>query len=321
MLPGTVVPMRANLSSRSGARCALGGVATAVVAALILAGCSDDGSGNETTPAVAESPASSTASSSVAGTETTAATPTTTSTATQGSLPVYWVRTTARSTFLYREFQSAEEGSGDTLTDAVRQMMTGTPIDPDYTTHWSEPSSLSVTRSGEDITVDVSADAVAKTGVTPAQAESSVQQLVWTATAAAQSSGRVTLLLDGEPGTAWGVDVGTPMARTATARAPIWIDNPTHGSTVTTTEGKVRITGSANVFEGNVIIEIADPAGKEVARAMGTAAMGTYEPFETSVELAPGSYVLTAYEPDESGGESAEGPKMFPVTTAFTVTE
>lgn len=290
---------------------------------LVLAGCGD--SGGDSTASTASATATGSSSSAATATES-ASTPSASEPSSDASstaavtggkaVPVYWVRSTARSTFLYREFKRAD---GEPVQAAVRLMMAGKPTDSDYKTYWRAPSKLSVTRSGQDITVDVSKDALAATGVTPQQAQRSVQQLVWTATAAAQTNGKVTVLIDGKEGSAWGVPVGKPMAREATARAPIWVDSPTQGATVKASGGKVKITGTANVFEGNVMIEVRDSAGREVAKANGTAAMGTYEPFDVSVTLKPGTYTLTAYEPDMSDGESPEGPKMFPVTTTFTV--
>lgn len=316
---------RASSWQRAGIVCA--GLA---LPATLLTGCgSGGGSDNATSDPVATASSSSTAPASSAAQTSSGASQSTGSGSSTGSapapgasdqpLPVYWIGDTKRSTFLYREFVRSSS-SGDAVTAALNHMMSKSPTDKDYRTMWKSPSRLTVRQSGNDITVDVSADAFSGKSFGARQAQRSIQQLVWTATAAAQTQGAVSILVDGRKGyKAWNtVALGTPMKRVATARAPIWIDTPTQGAVFKA--GAIPIKGSANVFEGNVIIEITDAAGKNVARTLGEAAMGTYKSFSTKVTLSkPGTYTLTAYEPDVSDGEGGEGPKVYPVTTTFTV--
>ena len=248
------------------------------------------------------------------------ASPTTVTPPPAGSLeqvPVYWVGSTAAGTWLYREFRTVPD-SGGVLTSAVRAAMALTPLDPDYSTPWRQPSRLDVSRDGDAITIDVSADAFASTSVGSELADRAVQQLVWTATAAAQSSGPVTVLVDGAPADAWGaVALGEPMSRDAGARAPLWLDGPPEGAVVPA--GDVTVTGQADVFEGNVVWEVRDGSGTVVADGFTTAAMGEFVPFEFTVPLTPGNYSVSVHSPDVSDGESPEGPRMFEQDRAFVV--
>ena len=78
-------------------------------------------------------------------------------------------------------------------------------------------------------------------------------------------------------------------------------------------------TGQADVFEGNVVWEVTDPAGSLVADGFTTAAQGDFAPYRFTATLAPGRYLVSVFSPDASDGESPEGERMFEQTRTFTV--
>jgi hypothetical protein len=235
------------------------------------------------------------------------------------TVPVYWVRMSNNQAVLYREFRRVPATADIAVEAAVSAALAGTPADPDYRTLWRKPTHLQVTRRGDAIGIDLSRDAFANTSVGSALAAASIQQLVWTATAAAGTPGPVTITVDGQGYDAWGaVRIGVPMIRVTGQRAPIWIDYPTQGQNLPA--GTVTITGSANVFEGHVELEVVSAAtGKAVTSTFATAAMGSYQDFSATVTLPAGRYVLHAWSPDASGGQAPGGPRLFEVTTGFVV--
>ena len=130
------------------------------------------------------------------------------------AVPVYWIGDSEGERVAVPRVPDRAGRRAACSKSAVAQVMSGDPLDPDYRTAWSEPSSLEVTQDGDAITVEVSADAFANTQVGSKEALLAVQQVVWTATAAAGSPGPVTILVDGGAYDAWGaVALGEPMTR------------------------------------------------------------------------------------------------------------
>ena len=118
--------------------------------------------------------------------------------------PVYWIGRSNDNVFLYREFRDVSEQENP-VTRALRVMMSEKPLDPDFFSPWQNPKKLATSVSGKNvITVDVSPDAF-NSNVDAETAERAIQQLVYTATAAAASSGlidsgqqiQVVMLVDG----------------------------------------------------------------------------------------------------------------------------
>lgn len=299
-------------------------LAGAVAFALLpVAGCGESGSSSTPTvsPSVSVSVPTASASTSTAVPSSASPTPSPTtppaSVAGLVTVPLYWIGEAMPSIFLYREFVKLPDDGGKVRT-AVLGMMSTKPTDPDLVTFWSKPSRLDVVQNGQNIVVDVSKDAFANTDVGSGAASLSLQQLVYTATGAAQSSGTVTILVDGGPAEVWGVvSVGDPMKRDPSVRAPIWIEAPREGAVLPA--GKIVIKGFANVFEGHVNLEILDADGQLVVQTFATGAMGSFGPFVKDVTLPPGSYRLLAYAPDMSDGESGAGPRLYETTVEFTV--
>jgi Immunoglobulin-like domain of bacterial spore germination/Sporulation and spore germination len=303
----------------------LAGLAAAAVAAVVV-GVAVTQTGGNNQPVAAPSPSASASEPSGTGSPTGSPTGTTTAPAPEplSGIPVYWVGQSKTRPWLYREFRDVPDAGG-AVASAVAAMTREAPLDPDYSTPWKPASRVEVTQSGEALTVDLSADAFSGTQVGSELAALAVQQLVYTATAAAQVAGTpastVTITVDGQPYDAWGVvRVGQPTQRAqlSDVQAPTWVLSPSEGATVPA--GAVAFTGYGTAFEATFLWEVRTASGHVVAdgNTMG-GSMGTYGDFSFTADLAPGDYTVEVYQPDESGGESDEGPRMFPDTKGFTV--
>lgn len=311
-----------------------GAVALAVAA---LGGC-----GGAPSPSAPTTVPPTTTATTAAPSTTTEATPPTTSTTSPttaatsptaspttptylASMPIYFVGQTQQAFRLYREFRTIRKIDGP-ISSAVSAMTRLRPLDPDYANPWRPASWVQVGQEGKTLTVDLSADAFANRNVGSELAAVAVQQLVYTATAAAHVAGRdatsVVILVDGKPADVWGVvHVGAPMSRAPMidVQAQAWVTAPQQGDVVPA--GRVRFTGYGTSFEAVFHWEVTTAAGRRVAHgeAMG-GSMGEYGTLEWAVRLAPGSYTVRLATDDPSGdGEHHEGAGPAVDTKSFTV--
>jgi hypothetical protein len=300
-------------------------VAAAAVVGLVVGGLIGLG-GDDGGPVAAPTTSGSTAAPTTTGSTGTPTTGsptqssgTTGAAATLEGVPVYWIGQSKASFHLYREFRTVPDAGG-AVASAVAAMTREKPLDPDYFTPWQPASRVDVSQQGDAITVDLSPDAFAK-GTGSEVAALAVQQLVYTATAAAQTDGPVTITVDGKPYDAWGVvRVGEPTQRApmTEVQAPTWVLSPTEGATVDA--GEVTFTGYGTAFEGTFLWEVRDANDAVVADGFTQGgSMGEFGELTFTATLQPGTYTVEVYQPDESGGESPEGPRMFPDTKTFTV--
>ncbi len=289
---------------------AAGLMTLAVVAA--LSGCGDT---SGTTP------------SGTTTSATTSSAPTTTAQTTSSgkpiSVPVYWIAESRRSFALYREFRQVPD-TGGAISSAVSAMTRLRPLDPDYMTPWRPASRVAVTQTGDSITVDLSADAFAGTQVGSEVADRAVQQLVYTATAAARQAGKpatsVTITVGGRAYDAWGVvQVGKPTQRAPmeAVQAHVWVTSPQEGEELKA--GTVTFKGYGTSFEANFGWEIRKESGAVVAEgfAMGGGGNGTFGELTFTAKLGAGSYSVKVSTDDPSGG--AEGPGAAVDDKSFTV--
>lgn len=203
------------------------------------------------------------------------------------------------------------------VTTAVGAMISGA-LDPDYTTTWNPDTEVRDIRvTPELITVDLSAAArTANTG-SPGAAMM-IQQLVWTASDAAdQPDTPVLLTIDGEPaGELWGaVDWDEPVAREdpLSIRLLVQIDTPQEGAEMTS---PVTVTGDAAVFEAHLPWRVLDADGAVVIEDFTMTEEGmTFAPFSFQVDLEPGAYTIEIEEDDPSDGEAGE-----PMTDTRSIT-
>ena len=237
------------------------------------------------------------------------------------TVPVYWLGTGgggAAGPALFREYLPAS-GTADAPTEALRLMLAGKPLDPDYSTPW-RPDPRATVRVGADlITVDVAAAALSNRDVGTGAASLAVQQLVHTVTAAAGENLPVRVLVDGRPGAqAWGaVSFAQPSTRSAPqdVQAPVWITSIADGAVVDA--GRLTVEGIGTGFEATLNYALYDAEGEVVAEGFTNAgANGEFGPFSFALDVTPGEYTLSVFGPDMSGGE---GPPPLPDTKRFSV--
>lgn len=293
-----------------------------LVAIPALTGCIAE-PGPSPTGLLASSPA---ATGSVSGAPATSAPLETTQSSNKA--PVYWIGRSNSNVFLYREFRDVPEQENP-VTRALRAMMSEKPLDPDFFTPWQNPKQLATSISGKDIiTVDVSEDAF-NSNLDADMAARAIQQLVYTATAAAASSGlidsgqqiRVRILVDGHTDyVAFNhVQLGSLMARTAGLVAPVWIIDPQEN--VEVADGSVKITGRSTAAGGKLrwqILRSEENGNKtpfltgETTAAADPAQAGV---FTLALTLPAGDYELRVGQtsnPDsqENGTEDTRGFKV-----------
>ena len=237
-------------------------------------------------------------------------------------IPVYWVAESMGRPRLYREFRDVPQVDS-AIASAVAFMTRGEPLDPDYSTPWRPATRISASQDGDALTVDLSADAFSGTQVGSELAQRAVQQLIYTATAAAATTGTpassVRITVDGAGYDAWGaVRLGEPMQRApmSEVQAHSWVTAPSQGGTVST--GRVTFTGFGTSFEANFPWTIRTTSGTTVAEGYATSASGQeFGEFSFSADLVAGTYIVQASTDDASGG--AEGFGAATDDKAFTV--
>lgn len=247
---------------------------------------------------------------------------------TSNKAPVYWIGRGDDNTFLYREFRDVPD-QDNPVTRALRVMMSQKPLDPDFFTPWQDPKKLATSISGKNvITVDVSADAF-NSNVDAAMAERAIQQLIYTATAAAASAGlidsgqqvQVVVLVDGHTDyVAFNhVRLGAPTSRSAGMVAPVWIIDPQESTSVP--DGSVKINGRSTARGGKLHWEVLKVDGDDAKTAYlngnTTASADAAQPglFSLSVNLGPGDYEIRV---SQVGAEDS-GQDLFQDTRGFTV--
>lgn len=199
------------------------------------------------------------------------------------ALAVYYLGDTGRRAALYREFrQLPAQAPIHSAVDAVLHLA---PLDSDYISLWPEDTRiLGISQRGDLAVVDLSLEAEEGRGGSEV-ACASLQQLVWTVTAAAPEVERVEVRVDGEArgvvSEFWGAGCGRdePLRRSAPSYeilAPIQIIAPHEGQAGPT--GTLRFSGDASVFEATVSWRVKDLTTGEVVE----------EGFSTASEGAPG---------------------------------
>ncbi|MET3811424.1 GerMN domain-containing protein [Arthrobacter sp. UYEF3] len=214
--------------------------------------------------------------------------------------PVYWIGRSNNNVFLYREFRDASD-QDNPVTRALRVMMSQKPLDPDFFTPWQNPKKLATSISGKNvITVDVSADAF-NSNLDADMAERAIQQLVYTATAAAASAGltdtgqqiQVVILVDGHTDyVAFNrVRLGSPTSRSTGMVAPVWIIDPQEGAQLP--GGTVKISGRSTNPGGKLrweILRVDGNAKSPYLNGTTTADAAQSGLFNIALKLGPGSY-------------------------------
>jgi hypothetical protein len=236
------------------------------------------------------------------------------------TVPVYFVTGSGAGDRLAREFHRVESAAG-AVAAAVGEMFGGAD-DPDYVSLWAPTARVVHAEIGAD-TIDVRVEAPDGIGAASAEtADLAVQQLVYTATAAAASAGGdgslpLSIRVDGlDPGDGLNqVDLSEPVTRAdpTSIRQLVQINDPAEGATV---GSPVIVDGEAAAFEATLVWEVRSE-GTVVDSGFATAdECCRFAPFRFEVSLAPGSYEIAVSETDPSGGE---GRPPMTDTKSFTV--
>ncbi len=222
-------------------------------------------------------------------------------------VPVYWVTTSTTRSLLAREYLRVPDRGGPLLS-AVHAVLEQRPLDPDYTSPWLPAGSVAVRATATGITVDLSAGAFAATGVRSETAAAGIQQLIWTATAAAQRDVPVTILVDGAGGySAWeAATLGSPTRRDTRARAGVWIDTPQQD---TRAGSPVHVTGQGSAVERTFRWTISSGSRHLGGTVTGTAAGPGpgWSQFAFDVPLPPGRYTVTVTADNPGEAEMPSG--------------
>ncbi|HVE74803.1 MAG TPA: GerMN domain-containing protein [Mycobacteriales bacterium] len=220
----------------------------------------------------------------------------------RASRAIYWVRDTGPRTGvrLYREFHSRPATTG-VVKDAVEAMLTVSPLDDDYTSLWPEGTAVRAVRIDKATAyVDLTRDATSRRQGSAAE-RATLQQLVYTVTAAAPAVSAVQLMIEGKQvETLWGhSDTSRPMRREMAAAilGPVWILSPA------TVKRGGTVGGEASVFEATVSWEWV-LAGKVVRKGFSNAAEGApgRGKWSAPVDVPPGNYTFRAFESSAEDG-------------------
>ncbi len=215
---------------------------------------------------------------------------------------------------LYREPHTVPATDGTHAFAAVREFLTSTPIDPDYSSGWPEGVDVTgVTVDGDTTTIALAGDAdlAAADGLSDDAAAKAIQAIMLVA----GDVPRAVFTYNDEPVTTlFGQDVSQPVKLMPADELSAWIsiDSIVEGQTV---RSPVTVAGSANVFEANVSWQLLDADGKVLDESFTMAAFMEWGEFTVELaDLEPGNYTFRAYE------ESAEdGSVTFLDDKTFTV--
>jgi hypothetical protein len=321
-------------SSRPRSRTALlalgGAAAVAVVVTGVAVLAQDDGRPSSDGQPVGQTSVSPTTSAPSPSSPASSplASPPSGSTVTVGAraVPVYYVGTTPTGPRLFREFHQKSASDDDAVLVALQEAVHADPFDPDYRTGWPEGTNVDdVTLPGSEdvVTIDLSGAAVGSlhdrpNGMSRAEAQMAVQQLIYTAQAGLQDRVPVRFTLDGRlTDQVLGVPASEPLANDdeMSTTGTVWITSPQDGDTVKA--GDVVVTGRGAFFEATAAWQLLQD-GKVVASGAGMSKeCCTLSPYEITIpEVEPGDYVVRVYDEDMSGGE---GPGEAEDTKQITV--
>ncbi len=192
------------------------------------------------------------------------------------------------------------------------------PLDPDYRTDWPagivESTAFDGVGSDGLIQITLADESVhdRPAGMSEAEAQIAVEQLIYTAQAAVQARAPVQFFLGENPiDQVFGVPTSEPLAegKWSDVLSFMSVTAPEEGATVS---GSFEASGVASSFEANVQWQIIQN-GEAVKTGFTTADgwMDKLYPWTTEVDvsdLAPGTYTFVAMTDDPSGGAEGNGP-------------
>lgn len=225
---------------------------------------------------------------------------------------VYYLGDTPSSVALYREFHRVQDKN--VLLGALQEATVVEPSDPDYRTPWLGVMTIaSAEVDGDVIRIGLSDAAQRPSGMTDREAELAVQQLIYTAQAAAQKRLPVQFEVGGNPvAETLGVPTSGPLAQAEELKvlSLVSLTTPAEGQVIT--DGRLKFDGRASSFEATVPWQLR--RGDKVVKRGFVNAEGWQEklyPFKGQAnfgKLAPGTYTFAAMTDDPSGGTEGNGP-------------
>jgi len=283
-----------------------GGAATAVAATLtsviLTVGSCTPPPPDPDQPGSTSSPATTGAPATGSPTPTGSVPPAPTSTDVVAKVPIYYIGSVATQPKLYREYHRVPAGTGSAAAKtkaAITQMLDGrTAFDHDYISSWPASASVrNVSVSGDTVTVDLSGAVV--NAYDPPSEKAALQQLIWTATAASDTTG-FKLLLDGKTvDKLWNLlPVGGTLRRGSAVDvlAPVWVIDPQQGAALSPGQATIFVAGI--VFEATMRVRVTSSTGtvvldKSVLLSAGPPSQGTAT-LKTPA-LAPGTYTVEGF--------------------------
>lgn len=224
---------------------------------------------------------------------------------------VYYVGDTPDGPRLYHEFQSPVPGPEAALKAGVVAVLTSQPRDPDYRNAWArvDSSLVNVQVVDDVIRIELEPSATQTHELAEAERRAAIEQLVYTAQAAAKEQLPVQFLVDGNPSAEI---LGLPASEPLTAGpvldtlALVSLTTPSEGMGVDNDEPLV-VEGVGNSFEGNIVTRIQRWEGTYVVDEKAAIAGWGEDalfPFEITFDLTdvpPGDYVVISSTDDPSG--------------------
>jgi Sporulation and spore germination len=242
------------------------------------------------------------------------------------ALPVYYLGQVGTGYRLFREFHpmpttGPPSSTSDRVQQAVTQALSRRPDDPDYHTLWPAGAGARTTLTPDLISIQLNEAAAGGLSVPGTAADAiAIQQLIWTATAAAAPGGStgpllVLLRADGPtPDRLGSINLARPFRRgsspgTGDPRAPVWIDSLGQDSAVAA--GLVTVRGeSVGVAAGGPSLtwsvtrsgssgQLRSGELQATSPAGGRTGVGVRGNWTLSLDLStPGRYTLTVSQGD-----------------------
>lgn len=245
----------------------------------------------------------------------------------QQLIPVYWLQASNEGVYLYREYAKTRS-SGDPVTDALSHLLNEDPGKDGWLTYLKPTTEIGVSMSSDNvITLDLP-QRVFAAKLDAGLAQRSIQQLVFTSTAAAANAGllidgvtpRVRILIDGVTNATvfHGYKLESEYQRDPSLMAPIWIIDPQNGSQ--NGNGTVSFNARSVSFTDGLYYQVEKSTESKdwapVAEPVRIAAteLAPDGSFGRELKLATGDYRLTVW-----GQNAGSDTKIARVSSLFTV--
>lgn len=213
---------------------------------------------------------------------------------------------------LYREFHQGLADPATAPMQALRELE-APPFDPDYSTVWRPGTFAGASYAAGVITVDLADASVhdRPADMSPATAEASIQQVIYTMQATFQTRAPVQFTLHGNHiDQVLGVPTSEPLSQGTVLKtlSLMSISSPNEGDKVS---GQLTVSGVNNGFEASLSVYL-ERAGKKYALMPGMSAGWQGDqlyPWTVTLDLTkvpPARYTLVAANDDPSGKGHAD---------------